>query len=55
MDTDSCLELSLGMAEWFGNDYLDNITAAALKVDALFKLNTRLDGSVHTVADLGVR
>ena len=55
LDSDNCLLTALTKTEWFDSQFLSNNTMEDIKIEALFKLSLKLNGSIHDIPDLLIR
>ena len=55
LDSENCLFTALTKTEWFDSQFLTNNTMEDIKIEALFKLSLKLNGSIHDIPDLLIR
>ena len=55
LDSDNCLLTALTKTEWFDSQFLTNNSMEDIKIEALFKLSLKLNGSIHDIPDLLIR
>ena len=55
LDSDNCLLTALTKTEWFNLQFLTNNSMEDIKIEALFKLSLKLNGSIHDIPDLLIR
>ena len=55
LDSDNCLLIALTKTEWFDLHFLTNNSMEDIKIEALFKLSLKLNGSIHDIPDLLIR